>query len=51
MEAVEVEMRERANLLRKCLQDNVLPPREISWMCTGGYCPFLNRCFGQDEGR
>jgi len=44
MEAVEKEMLEKAEKLRKALKSGILPPRSMSWLCHYG-CSFFSWCF------
>ena len=43
MKAVEEEMLEKAEKLRRALKSGILPPRKMSWLC--GYCVYFGWCF------
>ena len=43
MKAVEEEMLEKAEKLRRALKSGILPPRKMSWLC--GYCVYFSWCF------
>jgi len=43
MKAVEEEMLEKAEKLKRALRSGILPPRKMSWLC--GYCVYFSWCF------